>query len=125
VSGVRNGTESIPYRSIPSHGHRGGQVHGERHRAKHAGGVVHEHDKLAQARLADQVNDILQRGMKMPGFAALYELKASLKMIDRGLIVGGVPPFGGEVVFAARHHNPERPIVTERRQRRRGAALFG
>ncbi len=44
----------------------------------------------------------------MLSFAALDKLNASAKMIDHFLIEARIPPLGGEVKLATRHHDPER-----------------
>ena len=84
-----------------------GEVHGEGHRAQHAGRVVHEPDEVAQRGLADQVDDAVEPRVPVARLAALHELDTATEMIDDLLITGGVPPLGGEVVLAAADDDPE------------------
>ena len=104
------------------HGRR--QVHGERHRAENAVGVIHQVDELPQAGFADQVDGIGQRRMPMAGFAALHEAPAAAEVIDDGLVGVGVPPFGGEVGFAAGDDDPEGAVVAQGGQRGGHAPLI-
>ena len=45
--------------------------------------------------------------MPVARFAALHKRDTSLELIDHRLVTGRVPPLGGEVILAARDHDPE------------------
>ena len=84
----------------------GGQMHGERHRADDPVGVIHETDEVARRRFPDQIDDALEAGVPVTRFAALRERDSPLKMVDHRLVRRRIPPFGGEIIFSARHENP-------------------
>ena len=64
----------------------GGQVHGERHRADDAVGMMDEPNEGPSVGLADHVDDPVQRRVPVPGFAALDELNSATEVIDNGLV---------------------------------------
>lgn len=87
------------------------QMHGERHRADGAVGVVHQTDELADVRLSHQIDDSREPRMPVIGLSALHELDAAPEMIDNLLIACRVPPLGGEIELASRQYDPERALM--------------
>lgn len=90
-------------------------MHGEGHAAEDAVGVIHQADKLTQARLSHPVHDALQTRMPVAGLAALHESQPVAVMIDHLLVALGIPPFGREVVLAAREDDPITAVQAGRR----------
>lgn len=95
------------FRSARFRFHGGGQMHGHRHRAENAVGVIHQLHKLAEAGFANEIGHPFQRRMPMPRFAALHVLDVAAEMIDHLLEAIGIPPLGSEVVLPAGDDDPE------------------
>src|SRR5687767_6484551 len=98
-------------RTIGTRWHRGGEMHQRSDTAENPLRVIDQSHQLAQVRPATEIEHILERWMIVTDLSNLDEEDPAAKMIDDSLVSPPVPPFDGEVEFAARIDDPERQVA--------------